>query len=57
MVWTDDPVGDAERWAEAYLNGEYTCDLCGELLGGHGYRIGETLICPACLDKYYREEI
>ena len=29
----------------------------GALLEGHGYRIGGDLICPACLDKYYREEI
>lgn len=57
MPWTDDPVRDAEAWAEAYLNGAPCCDRCGEMLEGHGYRIGGDLICPACLDKYYREEI
>lgn len=56
MPWTDDPVRDAERyWAE--LDREPVCDRCGETLEGHGYRIGGDLICPACLDKYYREEI
>ena len=56
MVWTDDPVGDAERWVEEMDKAPH-CALCGEELQGHGYRIGEELICPDCLDKYYREEI
>lgn len=56
MLWTDDPVRDAERHC-AELDRVPCCDRCGEMLEGHGYRIGEDLICPACLDKYYREEI
>lgn len=55
--WSEDPVKDAELyWAELDSIGP-ACTMCGETLEGHGYRIGGGLICPACLDKYYREEI
>lgn len=56
MILTDDPVKDAERYWAA-LDHDPVCAMCGETLEDRGYRIGEDLICPACLDKYYREEI
>ena len=60
MMWTDDPVFDAERYMaeqEAKLDKLPKCADCGEpIQDDHFYMICDEPICPDCLDSNYRRE-
>lgn len=61
MMWTDDPVFDAERYMaeqEAKLEKQPICADCGEhIQADHFFMINGEPICPDCLDSNYRREM
>ena len=62
MFWmTDDPARDAERLAEAQdrqLEQRPVCSECGHhIQADHYYDINGEVVCPECLENYYRKEV
>ena len=64
MMWTDDPVRDAARYAAREEERPFiTCDICGEKIfcedgiyeGDEYYQIEVQNICEDCIRKFLRE--
>ena len=66
MIWTDNPVRDAERYfaeQEEELQGLPECDMCGQpIQGPHVYEIFGQRLCDDCItscrwdiDEYMEE--
>ena len=59
MIWTPNPVADAERFAaeqDKRLERLPICDDCGNpIQDGRYYRINDTAICCNCIDAYLVE--
>lgn len=56
MIWTCDPVQDAENYSaeqDERLERRPVCDFCGEhIQDEYYYCIGGKNICPSCLEDY-----
>ena len=47
-----------EREAERWLARRPVCDYCEEhIQDGHYFYINSEVICPDCMDSYFRKEI
>ena len=61
MIFTDDPVADAERYyaeQQARLSRLPVCIHCGEKIqDDYYYDIGNEIICEECLNDIYRNDI
>lgn len=61
MIFTDDPVADAERHyaeQEAKLDRLPVCIHCGEKIqDDYYYEIFNECICEDCLNEHYRKEV
>lgn len=55
MMWTDDPVKDAERYAqeqEEELKNRPVCCECGEHIEeDFYYQVAGEIYCDSCIDK------
>lgn len=56
MIWTSNPVADAERFAaeqDRQLEQLPICDDCREpIQDGFFYSINDSVICSDCIDSY-----
>nr|DAL88883.1 MAG TPA: hypothetical protein [Caudoviricetes sp.] len=61
MMWTDDPIADAERYAaeqDRRLDKLPVCCECGEpIQDDFCYEINDDLICEGCMNTYYRKSV
>ena len=61
MMWTDDPIADAERYAarqEELLEKLPKCIHCKQpIQNGYCYEINGELVCESCRDIFYKKEI
>lgn len=60
MMWTDNPVFDAEEYysgQERDLQDMPVCGVCGEhIQGKYCYSINDEIICEHCMVEYFRHE-
>lgn len=60
MMFTDDPVADAERYMaeqEKALASLPECDICGRhIQDEYCYQINDDIICESCMVEYFRKE-
>lgn len=56
MMWTDDPLGDFDRWdaeQERELERLPICCECGNRIeDDFCYEINDEIICEACMEQY-----
>lgn len=60
MMWTDNPVRDAERYQQKLDDAPHIyCDICGETLyeGDTYYDIGGEMWCPECLKRELKRTV
>lgn len=61
MVWTDNPIADAERYTakqEEALERLPKCSYCNNpIQDEYCYEINDELICEECLDLFYRKQV
>lgn len=61
MMWTNDPVADAERYAaeqEKRLRMLPLCSECGEhIQDEHLYEINDEYICERCMNENHRKAV
>ena len=59
MRYTDNPVADYDSWDAEQAKAEQQlpiCDHCTEYIHGEDYYdIDGTVLCPECLDSYYKK--
>lgn len=49
---------EREREQESWLAKRPVCDYCGEhIQDDHIYLINDEVICPDCMDSYFRKEV
>ena len=57
-MWSDNPVRDAERYAEEQEDRIYDLPVCSEcgkhIQEDHYYTFGDECICPDCEKKHLR---
>ena len=61
MYYTDDPVADFERYdakREDWRLSRPLCDYCdNHIQEDHYFDINGDIVCPDCLDNYFRKVI
>lgn len=61
MIYTDDPIADAENYADEHeeaLEKMPVCESCGEhIQDEYAYYINDEWICEECLKSEYRREV
>lgn len=60
MIWTDDPIGDAERYSAAMDRAERElprCKVCGNRILGSVYDDGKgNDLCLLCWEEMWEDE-
>ena len=61
MIFTDDPVADAERYdaeQQAKLERLPVCDYCDKhIQDDYYYEIYNEILCEDCLNKHFRKSV
>lgn len=60
MIYTDDPVADAERHyneQEAKKDKFPKCDYCGMHMLDYYYEIDNEYLCEGCLNEHYKKSV
>lgn len=61
MMWTDDPVADAERHIarlDAELERKPRCSECkNRIQDEQCFEVGDVLICISCMDENHRRDV
>ena len=61
MIFTDEPVADAERYyaeQQAKLERLPVCDYCKEhIQDDYYYEIGNECLCEDCLNEHFRKDV
>lgn len=56
MEWTNDPIGDAERYAakvEERAAEFHCCEHCGRILNNGAYVINGDMLCARCVNDIF----
>lgn len=61
MMWTNDPISDAGRYAaeqEREMEKLPRCEYCDEPIDGDFYyEINDEVICQNCLNSHFRKDV